>query len=79
MITVTNEAPKFGNKLEFKKVALGNSLIYSLPKIIDREKLQIKCIVKEKNNYLLPIFVKFNDQTKIFTISPTKIDDIGTY
>jgi hypothetical protein len=35
---VTNEAPRFQNKLEFKKVALGDSITYPLPNIIDREK-----------------------------------------
>ncbi len=36
-VTVTNEAPKFKNKLEFNKVALGESITYILPNITDRE------------------------------------------
>ncbi len=37
-VIVTNEAPKFQNKLQFKKVALGDSTTYTLPNIIDKEK-----------------------------------------
>jgi hypothetical protein len=47
MINVTNEAPKFENNLVFQKVALGNSVSYFLPNIIDREKSPIKCTVEE--------------------------------
>jgi hypothetical protein len=41
-------------------VPVGYIKSYALPGVIDREKLAIKCFVKEKNKDILPSFVNFD-------------------
>jgi len=50
-----------------------------LPSVIDREKLPVKCLVKEKNKETLPSFINFNDKLNSFTIKPMNLEEINNY
>jgi len=66
---VTNEAPYFSvNQLKNQNVPVGLIKTYSLPSLIDKEKLQVKCLVKEQNKASLPSFVEFDEKLNMFTI-----------
>jgi hypothetical protein len=60
-VNLTNTAPYFyENLLENQEVPVGSIKTYKLPKVIDQEKMPVKCIVKEQNKNGLPSFVKFD-------------------